>query len=363
MNLALAKKELMDILDEKLYVFAFFTQLIIVLGVLYAALLYTSIASPEEGALLQVERPRIGVIGWDAEIVARLEESLEVVRLASGEPYSLMRRAGAVAILRIRNQSSFDIYIDNTNLLSGYAETVISSVLSERDEKLKREALEERMETADIVLKPIVLKEFFLGERSSRYPPEFVVVMYSLLIPFVLLLPTFLATNMVTDSIVGERERKTYEMLISTPLSKREIVLSKVAPILVLSLSQSLVWILVLRYKGVPVHNIPLLLILLLIIDLLFIALGVLISAWSDTLKESNLTVTIAILASSIAMFAPLPWNRVADLNPISLISKLASNPVLPARDLLPMLPLAALALLLLHASELALERRESLRA
>ncbi len=41
--------------------------------------------------------------------------------------------------------------------------------------------------------------------------------MYGFIVPFVLLLPFFMASNIVNDSIVGKGE-KTFEVLLMTPL-------------------------------------------------------------------------------------------------------------------------------------------------
>lgn len=362
MNTALLKKEFEDIFAERLYVFAFFAQLVIVMGVLFAALLYTSIAAPQTSTFIQTQRPKLGIIGDDPDIVAQLTENIDLV-MVDGDPFSKMEERNLVGVLKINSESDFEIYLDNTNILSGYADILIEEVLSKRSGELRREILDEKMETADIILNPISLQEELVGTIKTNRPPEFIVVMYGLLIPFILLLPTFLATNMVTDSIVGEKERKTYEVLIASPLTKNTIVISKVTPILSVALVQSFIWILLLKYKNVPIYNIPALLFLLLVINVIFIGAGVLISAFSDTLKESNLSVTIAILISSIAMFAPISLKSTLQfINPIILITKLASNPSVPLKTFTPLLPLSVIALVILYAGSAMLKNTETLR-
>jgi ABC-2 type transport system permease protein len=362
MNIALVKKEFKDIFAERLYVFAFFAQLVIVMGVLFAALLYTSIAAPETSTFVQTQRPKLGVIGDDPDVIAQLGENIDMVTV-DGEPFSEMEAHDLVGVLKINSESDFEIYLDNTNILSGYADTLIEEVLSKRSGELRRELLEEKMETADIILNPITLHEALVGITKTDRPPEFIVIMYGLLIPFILLLPTFLATNMVTDSIVGEKERKTYEILVSSPLTKNTIVLSKVIPILSVALVQSFVWIFLLAYKDIPIYNIPALLFLLLVVNVIFIGAGVLISAFSDTLKESNLSVTIAILIASIAMFAPISLKSTLQfMNPIILITKLASNPSVPLKTLTPLLPLSVISLLILYSGSVMLKNTETLR-
>ena len=73
------------------------------------------------------------------------------------------------------------------------------------------------------ILNPVNLQVVNLNENNpanialdSSY---FVEIMYGFIVPFILLLPFFLASNIVTDSIVGERERKTFEVLLMTPIS------------------------------------------------------------------------------------------------------------------------------------------------
>ncbi len=362
MNLALMKKEFDDILSERLYIFAFFAQFVIVMGILFAAILYTSVAAPETSTLVQVQRPRIGILGVDLDIESRLQESLDVVRVGS-EPFQAMKEGDFVAVLEIKSENDFEVYLDNTKLLSSYADTIITDVLSVRSAELKKKGIEEKVGSADIVLEPIRLREMVVGEKTLNRPPEFIVIMYGLLIPFILLLPTFLAMNMVTDSIVGEKERKTYEALVSSPLTKRTIVLSKSIPIILIALAQSFTWMLLLRYRGIPIYNISMLLLLLLIINALFIGVGVFISAFSETLKESNLTVTITILVASIFMFAPLSLRSKLQLfNPLLFLTKLASNQEVSLKSMSPLIPIVFLAIGVLYAGEVVLRRRETLR-
>ncbi|RMF88874.1 MAG: hypothetical protein D6733_07630, partial [Methanobacteriota archaeon] len=88
MNPVLARKELDDIVSERLYIFAFIAQIVIVMGILYAALLYTSVAAPQTTTFVQTERPGLGVIGQDREITSQLEEDLELVTI-QGDPSEL----------------------------------------------------------------------------------------------------------------------------------------------------------------------------------------------------------------------------------------------------------------------------------
>lgn len=373
--LTIAEKEFKDILNEKLYLFAFAAELVIVLGMIYAALLYTSIASPAAGGIasaVSVEKPRIAVYGLDKNMTDDLKKELNVFTIkelnASKTPLDtlLSLRARGIYGVLIKKNSSFLIAIDNTNILGGYVDASLNRVIEGEKVKLKEEFLKEKIEKPELINSPINVVEEYLkitGREPPRRPIEFIAIMYGFLIPFILLLPTFLASNMITDSIVGEKEKKTYEMLLISPIEKSDIVIGKSLPVITISLLQSFAWIILLEAKQIEINNIPLLLLLLLMLNLIFVGLGILISAISTTLKESNLSVTITIIISSIVLFAPLNVrSALYKVNPIVLITKFSSNPAVPRSDLVVFLPLALIAFIIYFASIKVLSRSEVMR-
>ncbi len=330
---ALSKKEFGDIVREKVYLLAFGVQMIMVIGIIYTALLYTSIANPEMGMGFVQTKVKVGVMG---DYVPKVE-GLEVSRVTRGDPMQTLKDMDLAAVLVVPEgyeetalrgeQVEFTLALDNTNLLSGYADATISREIMELSSDLKKRYIS-RVADPEMVLSPIAVKELQVGVRMKPLPMEFTELMYGLLIPFILLLPTFLSTNMMTDSIVGEKEKKTYETLISTPLTKTMIVLGKALPILAITMLQATAWIALLELKGIVVYNTIPLLLLLALMSLVFIGLGIAISAFSETVKDANMGVAVLILVLSLAFFAPLSVGReLHTLSPVFLISKLASNP------------------------------------
>jgi len=373
--LIIAKKEFKDILSEKLYLFAFAAELVIVLGMIYAALLYTTLASPKAGGaagIVSVEKPRIAVYGLDKNMTEELKKELTVFSIkelnGSKTPLDLLlslRSRGIYGVL-IKKNSTFIAAIDNTNMLGGYVDATITSAVENEKRKAGKEFLKERLGEPEIITSPIQVVEDYLQSRDripDRQPVEFIAIMYGFLIPFILLLPTFLASNMITDSIVGEKEKKTYEMLLISPIEKSDIVLGKSLPVITISMLQSLAWIALLTLKGIAISNVLFIFALLLLLNLIFVGLGILISAVSTTLKESNLSVTIMIILSSIALFAPLNIkSALHKLNPIVLITKFSSNPKIPESELVIFIPLALAAAAVYFASIKLLSKSEVLR-
>lgn len=309
--------------------------MIIVMGIVYTALLYTSVSAPEAGGIFVTAAGSQVKVGISGDIDLDLGDLNVHYIDPAANPVTEMERLGLVAVLvaphymeTMTGTSSLTLILDNTNILSGYADGVISEAVATYSGDIKRRRLSYLGEP-DTIISPVQVKEVSMGARTSTGSARFFEIMYGILIPFILLLPTFLAANMMTDSIVGEKERKTYELLVSSPVSKIDIILGKTLPILSVSLVQAALWIILLEVKGIHIFNPIPILGLLLLLDLIFIGFGIVISAFSDTIKDANIGVTLALILTSLAFFAPVSIIKdIADLSPVFLMTKLASNPV-----------------------------------
>ncbi|NOZ59670.1 MAG: ABC transporter permease [Euryarchaeota archaeon] len=361
--LALAMKELRDILSERLYLFAFLVQLLIVVSITFVALLYASLANPEVmEEYVPPQQVRIGVVG-NASLLEL--ENLAVVELdIAPSPWRTMEEHRLVALLLVSPASSggvkLTLYIDNTNILSGYADAVVSRAAQRLEEELQRARASELGVSPEALLSPVEVRVVGTGSAA----PEFVELFYGLLLPFILLLPAFLAANMTTDAIVGEKERRTYELLLTAPLSYRELVLGKALPVAAVALAQGALWMGLLELRGIEVHNKGLLLLLLALLNLLFIATGVAISAFSDSIKDANVGVTAVLILASLGLFLPATARGyLSEISPVTLMARLASSEAVYMKEVLPgfaLLAAASLAALLL--GERLLEYRENLR-
>jgi ABC-2 type transport system permease protein len=368
--LALARKELGDIFREKVYLFAFAVQLVMVVGIIYTALLYTSITNPKISTGFTQTEVRIGVMG---DLEGLRGEGLRILHLPRGDPFQAIRTHQLVAVLNVPEEYVeklrkgedvvFTLYLDNTNILSGYADAIISNEIERLSGEIERMAIAEHVDP-DVVLAPIYLKEIEIGVKKVRQPMEFVELMYGLLIPFILLLPAFLSTNMMTDSIVGEKEKRTYEALMAAPLSNMDLILGKMMPILLVTMLQVMAWITLLQAKGIVIYNLAPLLFLVLLLDIALVGMGIAISAFSETIKDANAGVAVVILVVSLAFFAPISASReVYAFSPVSLISKLTSNPVVPNNEIMPVYAILALgSILIVQIGAKLLEWRENLR-
>lgn len=195
----------------------------------------------------------------------------------------------------------------------------------------------------------------------------FVEIMYGFILPFVVFLPFFLGSNMVTDSVVGEKERKTFEVLLMVPLSETMIILGKILPSLAFSFIQSLLWLGLLVLLGVPVYNMPLLALLLLITGLAFIGVGLFISILADSTKEANSAITVALFFATFILFVPLFMDMGA-LTPLIrfipslIIVKISSGPHLNPGIIHDMVPSAVFSVLIFLAAVVSFRREGVIR-
>jgi len=136
----------------------------------------------------------------------------------------------------------------------------------------------------------------------------------------------------LSDSIVGEKERKTFEILLAAPLKRIEIILGKILPTFTISIIQIITWTLVVSSRGISIFNIPLLLIFLSIIMLMLFSISIVFSNISSNITESNLFLTLFMMVVTLIMFVPIPVENVIlkeilSYSPIIPIIKISSNP------------------------------------
>jgi ABC-2 type transport system permease protein len=263
------------------------------------------------------------------------------------------------------------IYLTNSQgdiVLETDTGNVFYPVISEKiNRALDSYRLEQRLsqqgltyEQIKVIQNPLVLKEVPVNSNQTAAlaidSSYFVEIMYGFIIPFIVLLPLFLASNIVTDSVVGEKERKTFEVLLMTPLSSSMVVIGKILPILLFSLLQSAAWILLLELLKVPVYHSLLLLVLLFFVGLGFIGLGVIISMLVDSTKEANSAITLLLFLATFVLFVPLfmdlPWLQgFLNLIPTVIMVRLTSTPVLDPALVLSFLPTVVISLIIFGLS------------
>ncbi len=369
---ALSRKEAYDILTNRVYVLLVIVQVIILLGSF--ALASVSSVALDPGLIDKWGGSQFLKVGVPQDIKGTIlekklkEENLELIYYNDLQSANRALGSETSATVYLGEDGDVEVNID--------AGSIFYTILSEKIRRASESYnIEKNLgdlpgEEIDRVKEPIKLNIIEMNKEKqvkvAIESPYFVGIMYGFMVPFILFLPFFLASNIVTDSIVGEKERKTFEVLLMTPLSPYMIIFGKIIPIVLFSILQSLAWIMILYLLHVPFYNLPLIALLLFFMALGFAGVGVFISSIVDSTKEANSAITIILFIATFILFVPLFMDvgllgRFIDFIPSVILVKLSTSQY-PGGVIWDMLPSLIFSLLVFVFSTLSFKREGMIR-
>jgi ABC-2 type transport system permease protein len=359
---ALAWKEGQDILKNRIYLVVVFVQVFILLGAFGLAIASSIASDPvlldQYGAssVLKVGVPE-SVQGTQLE-TDLLQQNLKLSYYQNISHAQSLLGTSLVAVIDINssNGQNLTVKTDTSNVFYPVVSTKINKAVNEY--QLQKKLLSSGLNATEIqrIMNPVNLEIVNLNENHKANialnSPYFVEIMYGFIVPFILLLPFFLASNIVTDSVVGERERKTFEVLLMTPISSAMVMLGKTIPILFFSLIQSIIWIVLLDLLKVPIYNPILIFGLLFFMGLGFIGIGILLSMFVDSTKEANSAITIILVFATFILFMPLfiktsYFAPILNYIPTVIMVKMASTPNISVNIILDSIPTVLISILI----------------
>jgi ABC-2 type transport system permease protein len=373
--LALAKKEARDILQNRIYLLVVLVQIFIILGA-FGLVLAASVASDPD-LLDQFGATSAIKIGLPQNLNgSTLAQDLEDQKLVltyfnNTDKAKKFLGKNLVAVIDVSPSGEVIVRADTSNVFYPVASTKIDKAVNKFkiNRTLNNAGL--NLSQIDSIENPINFKEVNIN-RNKSVPialdsAYFVEVMYGFIVPFILLLPFFLASNIVTDSVVGEKERKTFEVLLMAPLSSYMVIIGKIIPILLFSLIQSAAWILVLDILRVPIYNPLLLILVLFFLGLGFIGVGILISMLVDSTKEANSAITLLLVFATFILFVPLFiksnfFQGILNFIPTVMMVKLASSPKISPQIMLYLMPTLIISLIIFLGTVRLFRHERSIR-
>lgn len=178
--------------------------------------------------------------------------------------------------------------------------------------------------------KPAVVTQENTGESLPMQ------IVTKAMLAILLFLPLFLFGNMIIDSVVGEKERKTGEILMAMPINSSDIIIGKSMAVVGVIALQVAIWMGILLITGFEISN-PLLVYLLVIITAVpVIGVTVIIAAYSKNYKEAGIGLTFGYVAIvGILMIPPLIYitnkSLISNISPLTMVIRLFSGDVIPA--------------------------------
>lgn len=173
-------------------------------------------------------------------------------------------------------------------------------------------------------------------------------IIKKMMVAILLFLPLFLFGNMVIDSIVGEKERKTGEILVAMPLSHRDILIGKNFAIVLTIALQVALWLIILLTAGFDIKNPILVYIVIILTSIPIIGVTSVIAAYSKNYKEAGIGLSFAYI--TIVGFLVVPALAyisskaiLSNISPMTLVMRLFSGENITALDF--MIPLISIAI------------------
>ena len=304
----LARKELRSLADEKTIVLALLIQLFVAAFSSFLVVGLVSMYQPGGVGGVSVD----AAVSGDAadELLATLDDEASVDAREYTSP-----EAAADAFDRGT--------VDATFVASHTEQNRIEVVVTVPDENVRttvtvvqvRDALRafERDQRANRVeylgTEPLALP----GESSSS--PYFG-FSYTVLVPLLLLLPTFIGGSVTVDSLTEEIDRGTMELLRVSPLSPAGIVDGKLLASVLLAPGQAALWMALLTLNGTPVANLPSLLLLTTAFALAVSALGAAVALLSPERRAAQFLYSTGVLGlfAAASLLPGSPPNTIARL-------------------------------------------------
>lgn len=373
--IALARKESRDILQNKIYLLVVFVQIFIIMGAV--GLVVVAAVASDPALMDQSGITSALTIGLPEDLKeSSLVEYLEEERITlkyykTTEDAKPFLGDELVAIIDLSDTGKVVVQIDNSNVFYPVTSTKINNAVNNynTEKTLKKAGFNESQ--VKVIQNPVNFRIVKINQDKEAPlildNAYFVELIYGFIIPFILLLPFFLASNIVTDSVVGEKERKTFEVLLMTPMSSYMVIIGKSLPILVFSLIQSLVWMGFLNLLKVPIYNPVLLGLVLFFIGLGFIGLGIFISMLVDSTKEANSAITLLLVFATFILFVPLfvksdIFQGVFNFIPTVLMVKLASSPTIKPETMLYVIPTLIISLIIFLGTVRSFKHERAIR-
>jgi ABC-2 type transport system permease protein len=156
-------------------------------------------------------------------------------------------------------------------------------------------------------------------------------IIKKVMLVILLFLPLLLFGNMIIDSIVGEKERKTGEILIAMPMSHAQIIIGKsIAVALTISL-QVAMWLIILLIAGFHINNPLFVFIFILLTSIPIIGITAMVAAYSKNYKEAGIGLSIVYIAIVGFLIVPVLLyisrkSFISNISPMTIVMRLFSG-------------------------------------
>ena len=239
----------------------------------------------------------------------------------------------------------------------------------------KRSVIKSEVETTSQALSSIITNQWIKEissenitqpsvEQKEQGEPLPLQIISKVMTAILLFLPLFLFGNMVIDSIVGEKERKTAEILVAMPISHTNIILGKSLAVILTIAVQVFLWMVILLGAGFDIRNAFLVYIVVILTSIPIIGITSIIAAYSKNYKEAGIGISFVYIGVVGYLVVPalayLSGSiRAASISPMTLVMRLFSGESINTTELLIPVIIIVIVSLLSYITTIQLFKRD----
>lgn len=173
-----------------------------------------------------------------------------------------------------------------------------------------------------------------------------------MMIAVLLFLPLFLFGNMVVDSIVGEKERKTAEILVTMPMGHGEIIIGKSLAVILTIAIQIALWMIIVLIAGIDIKNPFIVYMLIVLTSVPIIGITSVIASYSKNYKEAGIGLSfIYIIIVGFLIVPTLAYisskSVISNISPMTIVMRLFSGETISINDfMIPIISIIVISLI-----------------
>jgi len=304
MNLAVFKKEIGDLINERTFLSTILLQVFLIVFYSIAILGLLVIFNPQTQTTRNIDILIVDNEHIDMDFTRLLQKYRTTVGdIRDYADYDL------IIEFRSREPIIMYVYTFERSFKTAFALTELKKVLLTYEEDVKAEIY-------PIVRVNPILRKTGLDQNTLTVTSLIFEFKYFLLVPLLLFLPIYLSGVLFIDLFTEEISKKTLSILLVAPIKIGNVIFQKILAALVLSFAQIIAWIAILEFRNIPINNVGTVLLLLLFTNISVLLLSAIIATTFRTRALSQ-------MAFSFAMIVLLVSKSYA-YNPLNIVTRLA---------------------------------------
>jgi ABC-2 type transport system permease protein len=159
----------------------------------------------------------------------------------------------------------------------------------------------------------------FQYEEGGGKPGNTFEFLYSIIIPVLMLFPALIAGSIMIDTVAEEFQNKTFDSLMASPVSLKQVFAAKISAAVVTAVLQVMLWSVLLRFNGLHIANLPLVLMIAVIVAALISFVAAFVALYFKDRERAQFVYSIVLIVLVGASY-------LIGFSPVSLITRISSG-------------------------------------